>query len=189
MSSCSLAELFLNLSRLSLRTHEKLIHEVLFMRRRNVLIIGSLAALCLAIALGGIFFWVHIVPHDTHWTLISLQVNGQTHELVPHDPLTLTVHETSQTITGSSGCNSYQATYQQHNSQIHFQDFGQTLVGCLGPVGEQEYLYMQALEQTETLVVSAHTMTLTGAGGKDMLRFSSSHEVRNEVVEEFIPIV
>jgi len=144
------------------------------MRRRNVLIIGSLAALGLVIALGGIFFWVHIVPHDTHWTLTSLQVNGQTYKLVPNDPVTLTFHETSQTITGSSGCNAYQATYQQHNSQIHFQNFGQTLEGCLGPVGEQEYLYMQALEQTETLVVSANTMTLTGAGGKDILRFASS---------------
>ena len=81
--------------------------------------------------------------------------------------LTLTFHETSQTITGSSGCNSYQATYQQHNSQA----FGRTDEGCLGPVGEQEYLSMQALEQTETLVVSAHTMTLTGVGGKDILRF------------------
>lgn len=144
------------------------------MRRRNVLIIGSLAALCLVIALGGILFWVNTSPHDVHWTLTSLQVNGQTHELVPNGPITLTFHEISQTITGSSGCNSYQATYQQHNSQIHFQNFEQTLEGCPGPVGEQEYLYMQALEQTETLVVSAHTMTLTGAGGKDILRFSSS---------------
>ena len=144
------------------------------MRRRNFLFIGSFAALGLLIALGGIFFWVHLVPHDTHWTLTSLQVNGQMHKLVPNDPVTLTFHETSQTITGSSGCNAYQATYQQHNSQIHFQDWAQTAEGCLGPVGEQESLYMQALEQTETLAVSAHTMTLTGARGKDSLWFSSS---------------
>jgi heat shock protein HslJ len=167
-------ELSLKFHRLSLRTHEKLVYEVLFMRHRNVLIIGSLATLGLVIALGVIFFRVNTSPHDVLWTLTSLQVNGQTHELVPHVPITLTFHETSRTITGSSGCNSYQATYQQHNSQIRFQDFGRTAEGCLGPVGEQEYLYMQALEQTETLVVSANTMTLTGVGGKDILRFSSS---------------
>lgn len=144
------------------------------MRRRNLLIIGSLATLGLAITLGVIFFRVNTSPHDVHWTLTSLRVNGQTHELLPHVPITLTFHETSHTITGSSGCNSYQATYQQHNSQIHLQDFGRTDEGCLGPVGEQENLYMQALEQTETLDVSANTMTLTGVGGKDILRFSSS---------------
>ncbi len=141
------------------------------MRHRNFLLVGSFAALGLVIALVG---WVHLVPHDTSWTLTSLQVNGQTYKLVPNVPVTLTFHETSQTITGSSGCNAYQATYQQHNSQIHFQDWGQTLEGCLGPEGTQAALYMQALQQTDTLVVSAQTLTLTGDGGKNILRFSSS---------------
>lgn len=144
------------------------------MRYRKFLIISGLAALALVIALGAVFFWVNTSPHDANWTLTSLRVNDQTYELVPHVPITLTFHEISQTITGSSGCNSYQATYQQDNSQIHFQHFGRTAEGCLGSVGEQEYLYMQALEQTETMVASANTMTLTGAGGKDILRFSSS---------------
>jgi heat shock protein HslJ len=172
-------ELSLKLHRLSLRTHEKLIDEVLFMRRRNVLIIGSLATLGLVIALGVIFFRVNASPsaaspYDMLWTLTSLQVNGQTQELVPNVPVTLTFHETSHTITGSSGCNSYQATYQQQNPQIRFQDFASTAIGCLGPVGEQENLYLQALSHAETLLVSANTMTITGAGGKDILRFSSS---------------
>lgn len=149
------------------------------MRHRNVLIIGSLAALGLVIALGVIFFRVNASPpdappHDGLWTLTSLQVNGQTHTLVPNVPVTLTFHEASHTITGSSGCNSYQATYQQQNAQVHFQDFASTTVGCLGPVGEQENLYLQALSHAETLLVSANAMTITGAGGKDILRFSSS---------------
>ena len=153
------------------------------MRHRDVLIIGSLAALGLVIAfaLGGIFFRVYpslsaasASPLDGLWTLTSLQVNGHTHGLVPDVHVTLTFHETSHTITGNSGCNSYQATYQQQNAQIRFQDFEVTLEGCLGPEGEQENLYLQALSHAETLVVSVHAMTITGAGGKDILRFSSS---------------
>jgi len=148
------------------------------MGHRNLLISGSLAALGLVTALGVIFFRVNTSPpaaspHDGLWTLTSLQVNSQTHELVPNVPITLIFHETSHTITGSSGCNSYQATYQQQNAQIRFQDFASTAVGCLGPVGEQENLYLQALSHAETLVVSAHAMTITGVGGKDILRFSS----------------
>ena len=149
------------------------------MRYRKLLIIGSLAALGLVIALGVYFFRMNASspaasPHDVLWTLTSLQVYGQTHELVPNMPVTLTFHETSHTITGSSGCNSYQATYQQHNSQVRFQDFASTAVGCLGPEGEQENLYLQALSHAETLLVSAKVMTITGADGKDILRFSSS---------------
>ena len=149
------------------------------MRHRNLLIIGSLAALGLVIALGVILFRVKASspaasPHEVLWTLTSLQVNGQTHALVPNVPVTLTFHETSHTITGSSGCNSYQATYQQHNAQVRFQDFASTAVGCLGPEGEQENLYLQALSHAETLLLSANAMTITGAGGKDILRFSSS---------------
>lgn len=151
------------------------------MRHRNMLIIGSIAALGLVIALVVIFFRVNAShpaasPHNVLWTLTSLQVNGQTYALVLKVPVTLTFHETSQTITGSSGCNSYQATYQQQNSQVRFHDFASTAVGCLGPVGEQENLYLQALSHAETLLVSGNAMTITGADGKDILRFSSSHQ-------------
>ena len=150
-----------------------------FMRHRNVLIIGSLAALGLVIALGGILIRMTASPPAASpsgvlWTLTSLQVNGQIHQLVPNVAVTLTFHEPSHTITGNSGCNSYQATYQQQNSQIRFQDFAMTAVGCLGPEGVQENLYMQALSHAETLLVSANAMTITGAGGKDILQFSSS---------------
>lgn len=150
------------------------------MRHRNLFIIGSLATLGLVIALGVILFWMNASPpaaspSDVRWTLTSLQVNGQTHQLVPNVAVTLTFHEPSHTITGNSGCNSYQASYQQHNSQIGFQDFASTAVGCLGPQGVQENLYLQALSHAETLLVSANAMTITGAGGKDILRFSSSH--------------
>jgi heat shock protein HslJ len=150
------------------------------MRHRNLRIIGSLAALGLVIALGVILFGMNASPpaaspYGVLWTLTSLQVNGQTHPLVPNVAVTLTFQEPSQTITGSSGCNSYQASYQQHNSQIRFQDFASTTVGCLGPEGVQENLYLQALSHAETLLVSANAMTITGAGGTDILRFSSSH--------------
>jgi hypothetical protein len=43
-------------------------------------------------------------------------------------------------------------------------------------VGEQENLYLQALLHAETLLISGNAMTITGAGGKDILRFSSSHQ-------------
>ncbi len=150
------------------------------MRHRNWIIIGSLATLGIMIALGVIIFRMNAAPTATTpygvlWTLTSLQVNGQTHELVPNVAVTLTFHETSHTITGNSGCNSYQATFQQHNSQIRFQDFASTAIGCLGPEGEQENLYLQALSQAETMLISANIMTVTGAGGEDILQFSSSH--------------
>jgi heat shock protein HslJ len=150
------------------------------MRRRNLLI-GSIAALGLVIVVGVIILRMNTSSpaaslDNVLWTLTSLQVNGQTHELVPNVPITLTFHETTHTITGSTGCNSYQATYQRQSSQVRFQDFASTAVGCLGPDGEQENLYLQALSHAETLLVSGNGMTITGASGKDILRFSSSQQ-------------
>lgn len=149
------------------------------MRHRNLFITGSLAALGLVITLTVILFRMNAFPPAASpsgvlWTLTSLQVNGQAHQLVPNVAVTLTFHEPSHTITGNSGCNSYQASYQQLNSQVRFQDFASTAEGCLGPEGVQENLYLQALSHAETLLVSANAMTITGAGGKDLLRFSSS---------------
>jgi heat shock protein HslJ len=151
------------------------------MRHRNLLIIGSLAALGLVIAVVVIILRVTtpppaVSPDNVLWTLTYLEVNGQTHELVPNVPATLTFHETTHTITGSSGCNSYQATYQRQNSQVRFHGFAVSAVGCLGPEGEQENLYLQALSHAETLLVSGNGMTITGASGKDILRFSSSQQ-------------
>ena len=59
------------------------------MRHRNVLIIGSLAALGLVIALGVILIRMTASPPAASpsgvlWTLTSLQVNGQTHQLIPN---------------------------------------------------------------------------------------------------------
>jgi heat shock protein HslJ len=153
------------------------------MRQRNVLLIGSLATLSLVIALGVIVFRAMESPSAASldqvlWTLTSLHVNGQTYDLVPKVPVTLTFHEASHTITGSDGCNGYGATYQLDNAQIRIQLSYITLKLCGGPVGEQESRYNQALFQAETLLVSAHALTITGAGGKDLLRFSSSHQAR-----------
>lgn len=148
------------------------------MRHRNLLITGSLAALGLVIAGVVIVLRVTTPPpaaasDNVRWTLTYLEVNGQTHKLVPKVPITLTFDVRAHTITGNSGCNSYQATYQRQNSQVHFHDFAVTAVGCLGPVGEQENLYLQALSHAETLLVSGNGMTITGASGKDILRYSS----------------
>lgn len=173
-------ELSRNLHRLSFRTHGKPVCEVLFfMRRRNLLIIGGLATIGLVIAAVIIVLRFTLPPpaasiDNVVWSLTYLQVNGQTYTLVPNVPVTLTFDESSHTITGNSGCNSYQATYQRQDAQVRFQDFAVTAMGCLGPEGEQENLYLQALSRAETLHVAGNGMTITGASGKDLLRFSSS---------------
>ena len=152
------------------------------MRHLNMRISGRLATLGLVIAVVALLLALAPAPpaslDNVRWTLTYLEVNGQVHALVPNVPVTLTFHEKDQTITGSSGINSYQATYQRHGSQVRFHDFATTLVGCGGSAcsasKEQEDLYLQALMQAETLLVSGKSMTVTGAGGQDILRFSTS---------------
>jgi heat shock protein HslJ len=151
----------------------------MIMRRRTLLIIGAAFALMIIVAVI-ILRVITASPapslDNVLWTLTDLEVNGQTHELVANVPVTLTFHTTNHTITGSSGCNSYQATYEQNNAQVQFRDFAMTLVGCLGAQGEQENLYLQALMHAETLHISGNVMTITGSGGKDILRFSSARQ-------------
>jgi heat shock protein HslJ len=151
------------------------------MRHRNMLLIGGLATLSLVIALGVLVFRAIPSPSaasldNVLWTLTSLQVNGQMYDLAPKAPVTLTFHETSHTITGSDGCNDYRATYQLDNKQIRIQYSWSSNLPCLVSVAEQESRYIQALYQAETLLVSANALTITSAGGKNLLRFSSSHQ-------------
>ena len=83
----------------------------------------------------------------------------------------MTFHVQDRTITGSSGYNAYQATYQRLNAWIRFRDVAITLALCRCPV---QNVYLQALMQAETLLVSGTSMTITGAGGQDLLRYTSS---------------
>ena len=109
------------------------------------------------------------------WTLTDLAVDGQARPLVTNAPVTLTFHSGPSTVTGSTSCNSYQATYQATGTHIAFANFAVSAVGCPSAVGAQENLYLQALTRVSTLNQTGDTLLLSSADGKHRLRFTAVH--------------
>ena len=64
------------------------------------------------------------------WTLTRLVVDGDEKILSSANPITLSFQAQDHTLSGSSGCNSYGASYTLTGNQIHITGMRTTLVLC-----------------------------------------------------------
>jgi heat shock protein HslJ len=70
-------------------------------------------------------------------------------------------------VSGSSGCNSYAASFQAIGGSISFGPFRLTAMACEQPVMALESAYLRALESSTAYQVSGSTLHLTG-GASDL---------------------
>ena len=74
-------------------------------------------------------------------------------------------------LTGSAGCNRYQATYQTNDSQIKIGPTANTRMMCVEPVMEQEMKYLNALQSAASYNVQAEGLILFYANGTKAVTF------------------
>lgn len=65
--------------------------------------------------------------------------------------------------TGNGGCNQYFGSYAIDNDTLNFGQLGSTMMGCEGPVMQQEASFLQALGSAAIFTVAGDTLTITTA--------------------------
>lgn len=79
-------------------------------------------------------------------------------------------------LSGSTGCNSLGGTWESSDSELSFRDVRTTLIGCPGPVGDQEAAFTAALAATSSYAIEGATLTLKDSGGASRMTFEPSTE-------------
>ena len=75
------------------------------------------------------------------------------------------------TISGNSGCNSYNASYEATGAQISFGPIAGTKMACAEPEGSTEARYLQLLEGVASYEVSGRSMSMNDSDGTPVLQF------------------
>jgi heat shock protein HslJ len=69
-------------------------------------------------------------------------------------------------VTGTTGCNSYGGSYTYADGKISFGPLRMTMMACIGPIGDVEARFTQALDGATTATIGADgRLTVDGTGG------------------------
>lgn len=99
------------------------------------------------------------------WGLV--QLNGQS--LVPGT--LITANFSGGKVTGSGGCNTYNATYSTSGNSVSISDPVGTQVACPPEIMDQEMRYFQALSSVATYQISGPNLIFRDGGGNTTLVF------------------
>jgi heat shock protein HslJ len=75
-------------------------------------------------------------------------------------------------ISGTSGCNQYNATYEASGNEISFGPIGGTQMACPDPEMSVEARFLQLLESVATFEVEGRSMSMADGEGTPILQFS-----------------
>jgi heat shock protein HslJ len=104
----------------------------------------------------------------TTWILSSF--DGQ--PPLPGSTITA-IFESDGKMGGSSGCNSYGASYRTSGDGLTISDPFSTMMACEPDLMEQETDFLSALTATASFVISGETLTLKDAAGASRLVFQA----------------
>ncbi len=69
-------------------------------------------------------------------------------------------------VNGTTGCNSYGGAYDYADGKITFSPMRMTMMACIGPIGDVEGLFTQAMSGATTATTDADgRLILDGTGG------------------------
>jgi len=77
-------------------------------------------------------------------------------------------------MTGSGGCNTYNAAYTVTGESITIENIASTLMACGDPQATAETAYFGALEKVNVWAIAAGSLTLTGTGGQPTLVYAKA---------------
>jgi heat shock protein HslJ len=147
---------------------------------RLVALAGAAAIPFAVIALAVSGFFDTPVPRpvalDSSWKLLTGTVDGAQVPLAAGYRITATVRADS--ISGSTGCNSYGATLQQPDGSAGIGDLIQTTAGCGGPPGPAERAYLAAVRRISSFAMDGAELVITGPGVE--LRYAALPELQRQ---------
>ena len=103
----------------------------------------------------------------TRWNVINYNNGSAVVTLLPGTSLTLDFGADGR-ATGSSGCNTYQASFSLNGNAISIGQPAATALFCADPAGvmDQEQAFLAALQAAATFRVTGNTLDLNTAGGQ-----------------------
>ena len=103
------------------------------------------------------------------WVLTQMTtVGGQTQVV----DVGVTAEFDGSTISGTSGCNRYNAPYEADGNQISFGEIAGTLKLCGEPEDSTETRYLQLLADVGSFRISGRSMSMNDTSGTPVLQFS-----------------
>jgi heat shock protein HslJ len=102
------------------------------------------------------------------WVLTQMLTAGRQTEIVG---VGVNAEFDGSSISGNSGCNRYNASYQASGSQISFGPIAGTKMQCGEPASSTETRYLQLLEGVASYEVSGRSMSMSDGDGTPVLQF------------------
>jgi len=102
------------------------------------------------------------------WVLTQMLTAGGQTEIVP---VGVSASFDGTTISGVSGCNRYNASYEATGAQISFGPIAGTKMACPEPDASTEARFLQLLEGVASYEVSGRSMSMNDADGTPVLQF------------------
>ena len=103
----------------------------------------------------------------TRWNVVSVNNGSGIVSLAPGTSITMDFGTDGQ-VTGSSGCNTYFASFSLNGNAISIGQPGATSLFCAEPAGvmDQEQAFLAALQAAATFRITGSQLDLTTAGGQ-----------------------
>ena len=118
-----------------------------------VLLAGLLATAACTVETGNL--------EDIKWVLTDYSVDGESRSLVPDTDVTIFFVSEDKEVNGTGGCNSYFASYEVDGSSLSIPGpIAATEMWCGDEIGEQERVYMEALQAAESYEVKGDKLTI-----------------------------
>ena len=102
------------------------------------------------------------------WVLTQMLTAGGQTEIVG---VGVNAEFDGSSISGNSGCNRYNASYEASGSQISFGPIAGTKMQCGEPASSTETRYLQLLEGAASYEVSGRSMSMSDRDGTPVLQF------------------
>jgi heat shock protein HslJ len=106
---------------------------------------------------------------ETQWNLVELEGDAVTAASPESDPY-IYLHEDSDKLTGSGGCNRFFGSFDLDGNSLEFHSVAQTLMACPGNAGSHEPTLLEALKLTTSYRITADELELR-VGERVLARF------------------
>jgi heat shock protein HslJ len=114
--------------------------------------------------------------HDVIWTLLASGTEDNLTPALPAPLVSLKFDFTSNTVSGSAGCNHYSASYKLRNSNLSIDQAMSTLMACLdNEAMQQESEFMMLLSQVIRYQIDGDVLFLFAENG-EILQFQASEK-------------
>lgn len=97
------------------------------------------------------------------WNVIAL-FNGEELAVVKEDRTPILVFAADSTLSGNTGCNSFNGSYSIEDENLHVSVEAMTMAMC--PDNLTEQLYLEQLQMTERFAISSDTLSMLNAEGE-----------------------